>query len=336
MTNTPDLKIENGVLIGRDGDLFLAGGTHEIVEFILGRELPARTTQLLHDNIVRRQMLSQHYNSEFLQLVAPEKYMVQSENFPVPQPGHFASAYLAKRFDDLVYPVAELRAAKGGRAYSQTDSHWSLHGLIAIAGLVARRAGLNATSVDAVLEPVAASIKADGGSFVGDLGRKLSVQQGEPRLRFDTVFNHKTYENGMGHDFKKPINDGRLIVIESPDSATEQTLLIFGDSYIFHALNLLALFFRKIVFCRSRFFHEEIVMMVRPNLIISQMAERYMGSVASDMAAPPFMLVPYLLERPVAMDVNTALAFTRVLSAGRNFDPAVFGMRPQQIATTNN
>jgi hypothetical protein len=32
MTDTPDLKTENGVLVGREGELFLAGGKHDCPE----------------------------------------------------------------------------------------------------------------------------------------------------------------------------------------------------------------------------------------------------------------------------------------------------------------
>jgi hypothetical protein len=52
VTSESDLRIENGVLLGRENDLFLAGGKHEIIQFMLGRELPPRSAQLLHDNIV--------------------------------------------------------------------------------------------------------------------------------------------------------------------------------------------------------------------------------------------------------------------------------------------
>lgn len=329
MKSTSEVVVENGVLIGTNGDLFLAGGRHEIVEFMRGRQLPERTTLILHDNITRRKTLASHHGAGFLQLVAPEKYMVQPENFPLAEPGHFASAYLAKNHGDLVYPVDELRSA-GGSAYDKTDSHWSAYGLVAITGLVARKAGIEPQTVDAVLEPVLSSIGPNGTTFSGDLGRKLVPPQSEPKLSYAVKFTHKTYENGMGHDFKKPINDGRMIAVESPNSASDKTLLIFGDSYIYHAIDLLALFFRRILYCRSRYFHEEMVVMVQPDMILCQMAERYMGSVSADEKAPPFFLVPHMLERPISMTVETTLAFARVLSGKRSFDPAAFGIKAQE------
>ena len=40
---------------------------------------------------------------------------------------------------------------------------------------------------------------------------------------------------------------------------TENRLLLFGDSFGRHCLAALSLFFREILFIRTRFFHPEIV-----------------------------------------------------------------------------
>lgn len=323
MAGAPDPEpiIENGVLIGHEGDLFLAGGRHEILRFIRGARLSPRAIQTLHDNIVRRQVMAARHNARFLQIVAPEKYVVYPENFPIPDPGFMAQAYLEAGHDDILYPVELLRRPRQGRSYWQTDTHWTPMGLLAMAERIAQEAGLPPATIEAVASDLAARLTVEG-DFVGDLGRKLSPPRGEPRHVLPPQPGTRVHENGVGHDFTQPVNDGRLILVESPRAVSDRILLIFGDSYLFHGLDILSRFFRRILFTRTRFFHEEMVEAARPHLVVSQMAERYMASAVSDLSAPPFWLIPWLLGRSQKMDLETALAFTRALSSGRVFDPA--------------
>ena len=323
----PELRIEKEVLIGTNGDLFLAGGGHSILSFMQGASLPPRSVNILHDNLVRRRVLSERYGARFLHLIAPEKYVVYPENLPIENPGSMAGAYMQAGYGDAIYPLEALRRPRRGRSYQLTDTHWSVHGILAMVEMLALHAGLPAQTVEAIGQRVSDGIQEESTLFYGDLGRKLEPQQGEPQLRFTTPFQCQVYENGLGHDFNSPFNDGRLIVVEGQAACSDKVLLIFGDSYLYHALQPLALFFRRIVFTRTRFFHEELVQMVQPDMVVSQMAERYMGSIATDDVAPPFMMIPYLLGRPLAMTQEAAMALTRALCGRRSFDPTVFRLQ---------
>ncbi len=327
MTEFSDARIEKGVLFGSEGDLFLVGGGHEPLRFIKGDVLPPRLCSLIHDNIAQRSALAERHGAGFVQLVAPEKYIVQPGNFPFAAPGHMARAYLDAGYGDLLYPVAELRATKGGSAYQKTDSHWSKYGIITMAAFLAGQAGTPADIIAPKVAELTAGVVETPEVFYGDLGRKFDPMLGEPKTVFTTRFTHKTYDNGLQHDFNSAVNDGRLIYIESPDAVGDLSLLIFGDSYLSNALMPLAVFFRRILFARTRFFHEEIVTGFRPDMIVGQMAERYMASAVPDHQAPPFLMIPHLLGREARMTVDTALAFCRALSGGRDFNPAVFKLK---------
>ena len=51
----PDLQIENGVLIGREGELFLAGGRHDVLDYATGRRrVEPAAVQAFRQNIRRR------------------------------------------------------------------------------------------------------------------------------------------------------------------------------------------------------------------------------------------------------------------------------------------
>ncbi|MCC0076860.1 MAG: hypothetical protein H6898_09790 [Rhodobacter sp.] len=328
MQGNVEVKIENQVLFGENGDLFLVGGGHSILRFMQGADLPARTAQMLHDNLVRRKAISEHYGAQFLHLIAPEKYVVYPENLPIDNPGHMARSYLTAGFGDAIYPVDVLRNPRRGRSYPLTDTHWSPHGILAIVEDLALRCGIEVERIAQVAAAVSDEIFEDGAVFYGDLGRKLDPKQGDPQLKFGTPFHCTTFDNGLGHDFNSPFNDGRLIVVDAQQACSDKTLLIFGDSYLYHALQLLALFFRRIVFMRTRFYHEEMVQMVQPDVVVSQMAERYMGSIAPDEVAPPFFMIPYLLGRPPNMSPQAAMALTHALCGRRSFDPTVFRLAP--------
>lgn len=337
MDGSSELKLENQVLIGNNRDLFLAGGNHSILRFMQGEELPESTVMRLHDNITRRRVLATQYGAEYFHLIAPEKYVVYPGNLPISNPGSMAQRYMKSGLKDAVYPVAELRKTRGGRSYGLTDTHWSLYGVLAIAELIARRFGIPETTVDAIAARVAAAIRPDGTEFQGDLGRKLEPKQGEPRLVFDMDFRETVHENGLGHDYTAAHNDGRMIVVDGEAACTDKVLMIFGDSYLYHALSVLSLFFRRIIFMRTRFFHEEMVAMARPDCIVSQMAERYMGSVSPDEAAPPFLFIPYILGRAPKMAEAEAEAFAAVFNGKGAFDPNIFRRRPPaQPVTTQS
>jgi FkbM family methyltransferase len=324
MHSERELEIENGVLIGRERDLFLAGGNHSIVRFMQGAELPDRTVLALHDNITRRRALAEHYGARFFHLIAPEKYVVYPQNLPIADAGYMAKAYLQKGYNDAIYPVDLLREPRGGRSYYLTDTHWSVYGVLAAVELIARQCDFPGATVDPIISEVAAGIRTDERTFYGDLGRKLDPQQGEPRLVFGTAFHTRTYHNGLAHDYGIQFNDGRLIVVEGDAACSENVLLIFGDSYLFQALDLLGLFFRRVIFARTRFFHEELVAMARPTHVVSQMAERYMGRIYSDEVAPPFTMIAHLLGRTPSMELDHAQAIAQAFCGRRPFDATIF------------
>jgi hypothetical protein len=98
---------------------------------------------------------------------------------------------------------------------------------------------------------------------------------------------------------------------ESPDSKTDKTLLIFGDSFFRVMLNQLAWGFRRVVFCRSAYFHSELVDAVKPDVIFGGAAERYLADVAPDDVRPHFLAYTLLAGRKMAPEPGFAELFAK-------------------------
>ncbi len=326
--DTSSLNIINGVLIGRNDDLYLSGGSHSVLRFATGdMRVSPESVLNFKTNLESRRDIAHRGGMAYCHLIAPEKYRVVSENFPIPSPTTILSQYLGGGCEGITDPVAELRAAIDGRAYDKTDTHWNAYGKIVIARLIAQTAGRSAAYIAEVEAAITASMIPFPQPICGDLGRKLQPEQSETIQIVKLAHKVQTHENGLPHNAEKPVNDGRLAVVESDSPFAQGRLLIFGDSYLHGTLNVLSYYFKTIIFCRTRWLHEDMVAMARPDIIVTQQAERYLSFVYPDAGAPAFMLMAYMFGRAPTPTLEEALALGRVLSGGRQLDLRPFTSR---------
>ena len=221
--------------------------------------------------------------------------------------------------EDVLYPKDVLRSISAGRGYYFTDSHWSVPGKAAIALLIAERAALPDVVIRNGLATLTAAMNGPSTPrFSGDLGRKFTPNRCEAAVSFVLKYNVAIYENGLEHIGGIEYNEGRLTVsISDHSTAADATLLIFGDSYLQQVAVYLGAFFKTVVFCRTRFIHEEMVAMIRPHIIVTENAERYLNSVESDTSAPAFLLMPYLMERKPIFEIGATRAIAAILRSNR-------------------
>ena len=328
---TPKYRIENAVLIGSNRELYLAAGAHNILKYATGElTISAESVKNFWWNLRDRISHCQRNKIDFCQFVAPEKYKVYGEDFPVPNPKSFWDAHIAspEAIDNeyIWYGADDLRNNPYGRSYYKTDTHWTAAGMMLATMKIAETSAFTEQEKAALDEKMKEQTVQLDHVFYGDLGRKLVPKVGEEPFWPRRAASVQTGENGLGHDFKSPINDGRIVASFNPESVTDKTLLIFGDSYLFNALPYIELAFRKVVFCRTRFFHREIVTMVQPDTIICQAAERYTRVVSTDQNAPPYLLLPYVLGRPPNMTPEEAMFLSRMLNNNRQVSFSMFGI----------
>ena len=108
--------VENGVLVGRDGYLFLAGGGHNVLEFVTGkRKVDPQSYENFRKNLAARADWAERHGARYLHVIMPDKQSIIPEAwFPSP-PIQLGAGHLARNpdlADWLLYPVALLRAAK--------------------------------------------------------------------------------------------------------------------------------------------------------------------------------------------------------------------------------
>jgi hypothetical protein len=70
------------------------------------------------------------------------------------------------------------------------------------------------------------------------------------------------------------------------------------------------------------------VRMTRPDVVISQAAERYLSFVYPDRSAPPFLMVPYLLGRSPNITPETARILAAALAGDREVDVSIYDKAP--------
>ncbi|ODT60532.1 MULTISPECIES: hypothetical protein [Paracoccus] len=110
---------------------------------------------------------------------------------------------------------------------------------------------------------------------------------------------------------------GARPLVVSPNADNDRTLLIFGDSFFRMLLPDLSRYWRRIVFCRTQFFHAEMVAAVAPDDILVGLAERYFASTRPDAERPHFLAYPLMLGRAMAPDPDFPALWDQLIDRRR-------------------
>jgi hypothetical protein len=307
-----DSRIIDDILVSDDGELFLTGGAHSPLEYGLGlRHAHPNSIANFYANLAARQGACKALGIPYVHMVAPDKQSVLREAFAVPD-----YRPLGERYRDVatalpfLYPVEELGSLQPTRSYLRTDAHWSIEGRVAMAGLLAHELGLPEDSLTEGAAVIAAGIVPKDAPHSGDLGRKLTPPVFEQINIWSPEFPSTEYVMSAGN------NRGTMRYVISTRPGSTRRLLMFGDSFGAGLLTPLSAYFGEVVFCRTEYFHPEIVAGVRPDCVVTQNAERYLTKVKSDSSAPPLLLYPATLGRSYSCTQATAQAMAAVLSSG--------------------
>ncbi|ONG54056.1 hypothetical protein BKE38_10855 [Pseudoroseomonas deserti] len=308
MQDLSELKLAGNVVFGQDGHLFLASDRHFTMDVLTGqKKTTERSLRNFKENLNRREVLSRRAGARYLHLVAPDKHVALRQHFPLSDFVVLGEQYRDHATPNFLYPVEELRAVGGG--YSRTDTHWNVRGQIAIAGLLARSFELEPAEVAAAEAVLQRQIRPGTRPTAGDLGVKLTPPQTELMESYRVPWKIHSFSNEMQSG-----NDGRIRITFSESPHARGRLLIFGDSFIAQTQNALTAFFKEIVFCRTRFFHHEMVVATRPDYVLSENVERYLFAVGTDAEAPPMLLMAQLSGHQVSFTEQNLAAFGAIMA----------------------
>jgi hypothetical protein len=281
-------EIRNGVLIGRNKQLFLASGAHSVLELAVGGATVAEESYIeFEKNISRRGDLSLARGATYSHVIFPDKQSICSDAWPLNPPVVLGELYLkrsASIVDHVIYPRTILQRHQES-AFLRTDTHMSDRGVVISAIEVLKR--LITLDVDAHKSYLLENITSER-DWCGDLGSKLTPPVSEKELFLVCPWKPYQISNRLSS------NNGLVDIWISPDALTGGRLLIFGDSFGRSMARVLSYFFKEILFVRSPFFHDDIVEQMRPSHIISENVERYLSNVQSDCDRPSFYMYPYL------------------------------------------
>lgn len=297
-TTTED---ETGVYIGGTGYLFLSGGRHSVFPYFTGGANPKpRSVRNFADNLRQRSEYCVKTGRHFTTVVFPEKCVALRNELK--EVGTFQSLFERSYLPELVdaglmhsvcYPLSQFQ--DNSAAFFRTDTHYSAPGCLLMTEAILGSA-FPEIIADGMRE-LRALLK-DKPGFSGDLGRKFDP----PHVETARVLDQQKLQIDMATNGVKGGNDGICILVSSSRSLTDKTVLIFGDSFFRQLLPLLAVFYRRVIFCRTRYFHYELTDAFSPDHIFCGLAERYLSGCLPDKKRPHFLSYPIELGRSMNPD----------------------------------
>jgi len=280
-------QIVGDVLLTQNNVAFLIGGNHSVLKFATG-ELKPSTDSLnaFNDNIASRVAQAQRASSAYLHVIFPDKQSVQSDDFPQNPLHRLGDSYMVRLEPSLrsnvLWPADQLKREEAP-PFLPLDTHLTDHGSLAVLRMMLQAIGITA---DDALERIRSRIVCIKRSN-GDLGSKFDPPLFQEALVLEPDWPQRHLRSPGG------FNDGMVDIVLSSEGLFDKTVLLFGDSFFRMMLSQLGAVFSRVICLRTRFLHPEMVTLIRPDLIFTGNAERYLSNVSPDTEAQPFELYPH-------------------------------------------
>ncbi len=291
-------NIDSDVLVGRDGWLFLAGGSNKPLSYYekestLGHDFVNKWISLLQS---RKSNLG---NVQYLHVFIPNKETIYPEKAcldGIKYPGNPLSVLYGgcsedarALLDDVCIDPREYfgKIRHDYQLYWKTDSHWSPSGCYAAYQLICAKLGISPIK-DLLSRPFTE------GEVMLDLGGKLAPPVREKARYYNFCKDsHCFYENEMVSYKKKNSREndagfhvGSFVKFRNDSAACRKKILIFGDSFAEYRpallTGMLAETFLETYFVWSTSLDYSIIKELSPDIVLTDIAERFMPNVPSD------------------------------------------------------
>jgi hypothetical protein len=291
--NQPIGAIIGDVAIGRDGYLFLVGGSNSPIDMFQTDE--SETTKLIDtwETIAhRREKELASRGALYLQMMVPEKLSILGDKLGW---GLKLTESWGQRFnsrfaqhDPIIDLFSLFRASPYlEKLYHKTDSHWSHIGAFSAYQMLCYKLGIPFVS-----ELIRREFTEGETRF--DLGSKLPKPVTENARFYKFRQNAQVVEEGDLTKFKRlnnlenagGLHVGSFIRFRNDTAAENKKILVFGDSfseYRDHLLTgLLAETFHETSFAWSTSIDFELVEELAPDIVVCAMTERFMKNIPND------------------------------------------------------
>ncbi len=303
---------------GRDGWLFLVGGTNRVIdlyrhESTFTPDIAKAWVKLLETRKTRLAELGVRY----VHLPAPEKLTIMHRYFDGTlesiegSPIRKLVATYGDRLQHMVNPVDYMvKQSEGLPLYWKTDTHWSALGCFCAYQMLCSNLGVKSN-------PSLLEYPHVEGEALLDLSGKMEEPTREKARYYDLSKHSKRIhanelvlfkeENGLVNEANLHVGS-HVVFHNDSETALDQKVVLFGDSFAEYRPQLLtgmlAETFREVHFIWNASIDYQYIEKVKPDIVITELAERFMTRVpGDDLCIETFAkerLASYLDEQPVA------------------------------------
>lgn len=271
----PDRAREAGVLVGRDGFLFLLGDTNRLLDQHTGRiRLSRRWMDQVAGTHRARVEAVAAVGGTYLHVVVPNKETVLAGHLPdefryqsigsTPVVRYLRTAEDIGRF--TYFEPDLLKKFEPVSVFRIDDTHWTPLGAFQYTAHALSTLPAFGTVVGHFLAPMDEAVETQP----GDLGRRLP---GFPPSRYKRLVPRLpaaelVFFNGLR-------NRGRVKIYLNRDAPDPRTVLVAHDSFGDRLYEILPFVFARVVFVHTPDFDPELVSLVRPDLYLNVQIERF-------------------------------------------------------------
>lgn len=269
------VSTDRSVIVGKDRWLFIHEGTNDWHLQKTGQlTLTPAGIDLWTQLFSRRKAYFERLGVPYAHIYVPEKCCVYPEYRP-DEPKLSLHRPICQLMPSLgtevLYPLDVLQAAKAlAPTYYRSNSHWTWFGSYLVASVLWRQLGFE----EAEAIPVVSRNPVQQDLAVKFEGLPLENYHELDIARY-VVFTNETQVKG---------HVGRFKYIHNPSAENDLRVLIYGDSYAYDH-NFAAWFshqFRHIFCAWQSSLNCQLIETLRPDAVITQMAERYLVALPKD------------------------------------------------------
>lgn len=273
-----ELKFSNDV-IELDGTYFLHQenkSQEQFAHLIGNKKIDEKNIANFNSNIERAVSLSNSLNFKYRHIVFPAKPYVYRENFRKIGCNIQSMLSFPHNKSYVMYPNLLQEH------YDKLDTHVNDLGIIHIINLIAKQ-----FDVPLPPEPVLET-KISGGDLAAMSGNGATC----PTIRFfgygfkDNMRKIKSYSISSALEG----NTGHFDFSFNPYAIHKARLVLFGDSFFRTRIRIFSSLFSEVIYFRNPFVMEDIVRNLRPDLVLTGNAERYLVNVPNALSAKPWFL----------------------------------------------
>ena len=279
-------SVKSNVLIGCENTLFLWQGAQRQFDYLTQALKPTKESiKNFSDNIKSRKNFLEGIGIEYKHIVFPSKPTILSDQLP--QKLVVSSIYekYYGNVENVFYSREKLLLdySIGRKPFRKLDTHLNDSGFLSCLK--------DALADDFKLfEEKGYRYKAVNRLMSGDLEKMINTES--PSTTSEYIMKPLDI-HGSNIEFEESDNiqeisgnTGNIVVLKALNPIKKQRLLIFGDSFIRKGLRLLCPIYSEIIYFRSQFFRPELVSVLRPDIVLTANAERYLCNVENDEETP--------------------------------------------------